>query len=79
LIANSNIQLFIIKKIIKQRNSLEQTIDYITNAFKYYYIDSIQQRINCLEKLFELKLNQIINCLDNSNKTKMQKYRKNPT
>jgi len=61
-------------KIIKQRNSSKQIIDYVTSAFKYYYINLTQQCINCLKKLFELKLNQIINCLDNLDKTKMQKH-----
>ena len=33
----------------------------------------MQQRINCLKKLFEIKLNQTINYLDNSNRAKLQK------
>jgi len=32
-----------------------------------------------LKKLFESKLDQIINCLDNLDKTKLQKYQKKST
>ena len=35
-------KLIIIAKIIKQRNPLKQIINYLTSAFKYYYINSIQ-------------------------------------
>jgi len=70
-------KLIIIAKTIEQRNSLEQAINYVTNVFKHYYINLVQQSINCVKKLFELKLNQIINCLDNLDKTKCKNTRKN--
>jgi len=61
-------------KTTKQKNSLEQAIDHVTSAFGCHYISLVQERIDCLEELFGSKLDQIMNCLGNSDKAKLQKH-----